>query len=122
VGAESPFFWTFAVTHAVPPVAATLLVLGLGLRPRDGALGRVVAATGLVAACAAAATALTGGNYMFLREPPEEASLLDLLGPWPWYVVATGALGVALLALLDALTPHAGGTPRRSRPRRARRG
>jgi hypothetical integral membrane protein (TIGR02206 family) len=114
VGAESPFFWTFAVTHALPPVAATLLVLGLGLRPRAGALGRVVAATALVAACAAAGTALTGGNYMFLREPPEEASLLDLLGPWPWYVVGAGALGVALFALLDALTPRAAGSPARA--------
>jgi hypothetical integral membrane protein (TIGR02206 family) len=122
VGPESPFFWTFTVTHAVPVVAATLLVLGLGIRPRPGALRRVVAATALVAAAAAAGTALTGGNYMYLRERPEQASLLDLLGPWPWYVIGGAVLGVALLALLDALTPRAAGTPRRSRRPTARRG
>jgi hypothetical integral membrane protein (TIGR02206 family) len=122
VGAESPFFWTFTVTHALPIVAAALLVAGLGLRPRPGALVRVIAATALVATAAAAATLLTGGNYMFLRRPPEEASLLDLLGPWPWYVVAAAGLAVVLFALLDALTRRAGRTPRRSRRRSARPG
>ncbi len=73
-------------------------------------------------AAAAVATLLTGGNYMFLREPPEEASLLDLLGPWPWYVVGGAVLAVVLLAVLDALTPRAGGTPRRSRRGTARPG
>jgi len=116
VGAESPFFWTFMLTHALPLVAATLLVLGAGLHPRPGAVGRVVALTALVAACAAVGTVLSGGNYMFLREPPEEASLLDLLGPWPWYVVAAGALGIALFALLNAPFSRRGAARGATRP------
>ena len=45
--------------------------------------------------------AYTGANYMYLRSKPP-ASLLDLLGPWPWYLGWAGVVGVALLFVLDA--------------------
>lgn len=39
-------------------------------------------------------------NYFFLMHKPETASILDILGPWPWYiiqgdVIAFGLFGVA---------------------------
>ena len=34
---------------------------------------------------------LTGANYMFLRAPPSEWTLLKVLGPWPWYIVSAPA-------------------------------
>ena len=30
----------------------------------------------------------TGGNYMFLAHKPETASLLDMLGPHPYYIIS----------------------------------
>jgi uncharacterized membrane protein YwaF len=39
---------------------------------------------------------------MFLREKPEAASLLDLMGPWPWYILSGALLALALFAALDA--------------------
>jgi uncharacterized membrane protein YwaF len=38
---------------------------------------------------------------MFLREPPRDGSLLDLMGPWPWYIASGTALAVVLFWLLD---------------------
>jgi uncharacterized membrane protein YwaF len=53
------------------------------------------------AAVAAAGNALTGGNYMFLSERPEAASLLDYMGSWPWYLLGAALLALAMFGLLD---------------------
>lgn len=38
----------------------------------------------------------TGGNYWFLRHKPEGPSLLDALGPYPWYIFSLEGLLVVL--------------------------
>ncbi|MBY0144308.1 TIGR02206 family membrane protein [Neobacillus niacini] len=37
-----------------------------------------------------------GGNYMFLSHKPNSASLLNLLGPYPWYIVSMEFLLITL--------------------------
>jgi hypothetical integral membrane protein (TIGR02206 family) len=101
-GFPSLFFWTYFITHSGAVVAALFLAWGRGLTPRPGAVARVFAVTAAFAAVAGLVDLLTGGNYMFLREKPDTASLLDLMGPWPWYIAAAGLLAVALFAALNA--------------------
>jgi hypothetical integral membrane protein (TIGR02206 family) len=95
-------YWTYFITHGGVVTAAVLLVPGRGLAPRRGAVARVFGATLAVAAAAGLADVLTGGNYMFLREKPRSATLLDVMGPWPWYILSAAALGLVLFAALDA--------------------
>lgn len=41
----------------------------------------------------------TGGNYFFSMRKPDAATMLDYLGPWPWYLL-TGQFLMALLFLM----------------------
>jgi hypothetical integral membrane protein (TIGR02206 family) len=43
---------------------------------------------------------LTGGNYMFLAQKPENASLIDYLGPYPYYILSLEALALGLFWIL----------------------
>ena len=44
---------------------------------------------------------ISGGNYMFLRNPPPTGSILDFLGQWPWYLLAGEAVALLVYCLLD---------------------
>jgi hypothetical integral membrane protein (TIGR02206 family) len=99
--APSLFFFTYFVTHCGAVVAAVFLAWGCELVPRRGAVRRVFLATAAFAVVAGLGDLLTGGNYMFLREKPEAASLLDLMGPWPWYILSGAVLAIAMFAVLD---------------------
>jgi len=94
-------WWWFVIAHSGVIVAAVLLAWGMRRTPRPGAVRRAFAWSLLVTGLAAAGTVLFDGNYMFLREPPEEDSLIDLMGPWPWYIASAAALALVLFWLLD---------------------
>ena len=95
-------FWEFVLGHLGIVVAAVFLVVGLGMVPRRGSVPRIFAITVAYAAIVGVIDALTGGNYMFLRAVPAHASLLSVLGPWPWYIASAAGVALVLLAVLDA--------------------
>ena len=102
------FYFQFYVTHAGVVLAGLFLVVGLRLAPRSGAVARVFALTLGFAAVAALADVVTGGNYMFLRDQGGRGTLLDLMGPWPWYIASGIGLGLLFLLVLDAPFRHRG--------------
>jgi hypothetical integral membrane protein (TIGR02206 family) len=82
-------------------VVAVLFLVGAGLlRPRPGSWWRVLLWTNAYALGLLAFNLRFGTNYMFLREKPGSGSLLDFLGPWPWYLAGGEVIAVALFALL----------------------
>ena len=85
----SLYYFTYFIYHDGAVIAACLLVFGERLYLQPGAVRRVYLATLAWACIAELGNVITGGNYMYLRERPEHASLLSVLGPWPWYVVGT---------------------------------
>src|SRR5437660_1681906 len=92
----------FYVTHDLVILAALFLVFGLALQPRPGAVRRIFVLTVAFAIVVGLIDLATGGNYMYLRQVPVSGSLLDLMGPWPWYIAAGAVLTLVVLAILDA--------------------
>jgi hypothetical integral membrane protein (TIGR02206 family) len=90
----------FFVAHGGVVGAVLLLLLAGALRPRPGSWWRVFLAVNAYAAAVLAFDLAFGTNYMYLREKPAAGTLLDLLGPWPWYVLAADGVALALLWLL----------------------
>ena len=101
VGFPHLLFFEFLVGHLGIVLAAVFLVVGLRLAPGPGAVPRVFAITAGYTAFVGSVDAVTGANYMFLRDPPGEWTLLGVLGPWPWYVVSAAGVALVLLVLLD---------------------
>jgi hypothetical integral membrane protein (TIGR02206 family) len=106
-------FFQYYIAHGAIVAAALFLVAGLRITPRRGAVVRVLTVTLALVMIDAGANLLTGGNYMYLRQTPAVPNLLDLMGPWPWYIAAAAGLAVAIFAALDL--PFAMGRNRGSR-------
>lgn len=104
LGATFPHleFFEYVVGHVGIVMAALFLVVGLGRRPRPGAVPRVFLITALYTAAVGAFDAVTGSDYMFLAAKPATWSLLSVLGPTPWDIVSAAGLAVVLLIVLDA--------------------
>ena len=102
VGFPHLVFFQYVVGHAGIVVAALFLVVGLRIVPRRRSVPRVLAITLGYSAVVGVVDALTGANYMFLRSPPGEWTLLRLLGPWPWYIASAVGVAAVLVTLLDA--------------------
>ena len=100
-----PSFGTvqFFVAHGLI-VAGALYLAWSGLaRPRPGSVLRAIAAMNIFAALVGTFDFVFKTNYMYLRAKPQNASLLDFLGAWPWYLVS--AEGVAIVVFLMLYLP-----------------
>lgn len=69
-----------------------------GYRPKFKGIMKTMLALNLLLPVIMAVNALTQGNYMFLREKPVNGSLLDYLGPYPWYILSLE--GVAFIIFI----------------------
>ncbi|MGH9299196.1 MAG: TIGR02206 family membrane protein, partial [Acidimicrobiales bacterium] len=94
-------FFQYLVGHLGIVTGALVLVVGLRIEPRARAIPRVFLVSAGYTAAVGLVDYLTGADYMFLRMPPSNWTLLRLLGPWPWYVASAAAVALVLFTLLD---------------------
>lgn len=95
-----PRFFVFFLLHAGVVVTAVHVVTSMRCPPRRGAVLRMFGVTMTYAFSAALLNALLSTNYGFLCHKPEQASLMDSLGAWPWYIGSMILLCMALYSLL----------------------
>lgn len=116
-----PRFWMFWGMHLLIVWAAVLLVWGLRIVPSWRDLAAAVALTVGWAATAMVFNAVAGTNYGYLNGKPSSSSLLDVLGPWPGYVLVEVLVVVAVWTLMVAAWQLAERVARRKAERQALR-
>lgn len=90
----------FFALHGIVAVSAVVMVYGTGVRPRPGANLKVFWITNAYALLAGLINLLAGTNYLYLRSKPSQPTILDVMGPWPWYILAADAVAFALFWVL----------------------
>ncbi len=98
------FFQTF-ISHGLILTAAVYMTMVEGYRPTWKSLWRVAVGANLYMLFVGVVNWLIGSNYLFIAHKPETPSLIDALGPWPWYILGLEAIG--LLTCLILYTPFA---------------
>lgn len=96
----------FFVAHGGIVIAAIVLVYARIARLRAHAVWRAFGVLVAYALAVGLFNKIFGTNYMYLCAKPKNASLLDMLGPWPFYLAGAAALALSLFFLLWIPTTH----------------
>ncbi len=105
-------YYQYFISHWAILFVCVFILAVDGFRPSRKSVIRTFLITNAYAAVIFPINLLTGGNYLFLNWKPE-VSLLDLLGPWPWYILSLE--GVVLVLLILMYLPFASGEKRSQR-------
>jgi hypothetical integral membrane protein (TIGR02206 family) len=87
------FLQVFA-SHGAIITASVYMTFVQGYRPTLKSIWKAVWITNAYTAFIALFNLLVGGNYLFICHKPETPSLLDYMGPWPWYILSLEAVGI----------------------------
>lgn len=93
------YFQTF-ISHGGIILTALYMTIVEGYRPTPASLLRVFLGIQLALLPIALVNRVTGGNYCYIARKPDIPTLIDKLGPWPWYIIPMQLIGVGMLALL----------------------
>lgn len=103
LGYPSAPFLMFFLHHFVVVIAALYIPIVQGWRPKHpwwrGPI-EVYVCSVIYLAFAMTANKLLGANFAFASHKPENPSLIDKLGSWPWYLFWMQAIAVILFFLL----------------------
>ncbi len=87
------------VSHGAIVTAAMYMTIVEGFRPVPRSMLRVLVGANLYAVAVFVLNLLIGSNYLFIAHKPETASLMDVLPPWPIYLIFIELLGVVFVLL-----------------------
>lgn len=90
----------FFAAHGGIVIAVATAVFGAQRRFPAASVWRAFAMILTYAALVGTFDRLSGANYMYLMRKPAAGSLLDVMGPWPWYWVSGAAAALVVFWLL----------------------
>ena len=95
-------FFHFFIAHIAIILACLFMTWIVGYRPTVKSIWRTFVYLNIYMTIILGVNALTNGNYLFLAYKPANPSLLDYLGPYPWYILSLEFVALAFFFLLYA--------------------
>ena len=99
-GFPSLAFVTFFIGHGLVIVGVIYAVVVFRFRPTLASIGKTAIATLAYMPIAAAINSLLDTNFLYLSHKPGQASVIDYLGPWPWYIGSLVMIGIVTCMVL----------------------
>jgi hypothetical integral membrane protein (TIGR02206 family) len=91
------FRWaTTFISHGLIVTANLYMVFVLEMRPTFASYLKSMAAVNVYGVVMLLVNRALGANYGFLCRKPDQPTLIDLLGPWPWYLLGLEAVAWVL--------------------------
>jgi hypothetical integral membrane protein (TIGR02206 family) len=92
-------FNTF-LAHGLLVAVPVYMTLVEGYRPTLESLKRVFIWTNIYMIFVFFLNLVLGSNFLFIAYKPDFPTLLDLLAPWPWYIIQLEVVGFLILFIL----------------------
>lgn len=93
-------FFHFFIAHICIILACLYMTWVEQVRPTHRSVWKAMGFLNLLLPIALFANWLTGGNYLFVSQKPSNPSLIDYLGPYPWYIASLELAAIFLFYLL----------------------
>ena len=89
-------FFQYFTAHSGIVVGVLFATWGLRMRPTLGGLFRAFVSLNLYAAATAVFNFVVGSNYLYLSQPPTGTITPFFFAPWPWYILTSEVLALAM--------------------------
>lgn len=93
-------FYYFFIAHGGIILSCLFMVFIYGYRPYWRSIGKTLLYLNVLMIPIAIVNFMTNGNYLFIMHKPTAPSLIDLLGPWPWYILSMEAAAALVFIIL----------------------
>jgi hypothetical integral membrane protein (TIGR02206 family) len=96
-----PHFWylRYWLIHCGLVIFVLYAVIVLGFRPRSKDILYAFLAMNILFVLAHGVNLLLGSNYLYTIQKPNQPSLLDLFGPWPYYILVSEVIALLFFVI-----------------------
>ncbi|MFC7394569.1 TIGR02206 family membrane protein [Scopulibacillus cellulosilyticus] len=92
----------FFVSHGGVFLACLFMVAVEKYKPTFRSLWESILILDIYGACIFVVNHLLDANYLYIMKKPKIPSILDYLGPWPWYIITLEAIIIIVFLILYA--------------------
>jgi hypothetical integral membrane protein (TIGR02206 family) len=93
-------FFQSIIAHAAIVTAAMYMTLVEHYRPHFKDIGKIIIGMNIYMGFVQCVNMIVGGNYLWIARKPDFSSVIDYLGPWPWYILSLELVGIVTCLVL----------------------